>query len=226
MPILWRPLRAREGRVAEGKGERRLGEVDLARVAALSDGIFAVAMTLLVVALPLPKSAAELSGATLRAHLLTLLPPVRAILISFFIAAVFWRAHHKLFRCLARGDGVVVWLDFVLLFAVVVMPLSTHLLGNFRLETLTVGLYAANLALIAGSLFLMWLRVAVRRALLHHDIGVAELHHALWITAVTALVFLGSIAIAWPAPQWAVWIWALILPLSLLGPRRPAGKTR
>ena len=212
--------------MADGKGERRLGEVDLARVAALSDGIFAVAMTLLVVALPLPKSAGELSGVTLREYLLTLLPPVRAILISFFIAAVFWRAHHRLFRCLARGDGMLVWLNFLLLFAVVVMPLSTHLLGNFRLESLTVGLYAANLALIAGSLFLMWLRAAVRRALLHHDIGAAELRHALWITAVTALVFLASIGVAWHAPQWAVWIWLLILPLSLLGPRRPAAKAR
>lgn len=61
----------------------RQGEVDLARAAALSDGIFAVAMTLLIVALPLPKSAAELAGLALSKHLLTL------------------------FRCLAQGDAAL-----------------------------------------------------------------------------------------------------------------------
>ena len=200
----------------------RQGEADLSRASALSDGIFAVAMTLLVLALPLPKNAAELGGAPLREHLLTLLPPIRAVLISFFIAAVFWRAHLNFFRCLARSDATLLWLNLLLLFAVVVTPLSTHLLGNFRLETLTVGLYAANLALIGGSLFLMWLRAAARRGLLHADVGAARVRHALWITGLTTLVFLGSIAVAWPAPEWAVWTWVLILPLSFLGPRRPA----
>lgn len=200
----------------------RNGGIDLGRVAALSDGIFAVAMTLLVVALPLPKNAAELGGVPLREYLLTLLPPVRAIMISFFVAAVFWRAHHGFFSCLAQGDATVVWLNFLLLFAVVLTPLSTHLLGNFRLETLTVGLYAANLALIGGSMFLMWLRAAARRVLLHPEVEAQRVRHALWIFALVTLVFLGSIGVAWSAPEWAMWTWLLILPLSALVPRRLA----
>ncbi len=168
----------------------RDGGIDLGRVAALSDGIFAVAMTLLVVALPLPKNAAELGGVPLCEHLLTLLPPVRAIMISFLVAAVFWRAHHGFFSCLA--------------------------------QTLTVGLYAANLALIGCSLFLMWLRAAARRALLHPEVETQRVRHALWIFALITLVFLGSIGVAWSAPKWAMWTWLLILPLSALVPRRLA----
>jgi uncharacterized membrane protein len=105
-----------EGQVAEAAGDRQ-GEIDLARAAALSDSIFAVAMTLLIVALPLPKSIAELAGVPLSEHLLSLLPAFRAIVIGFFVAAVFWRSHHAFFRCLAQGDAMLMWLNFLLLFA-------------------------------------------------------------------------------------------------------------
>ena len=203
------------GRV-DGEGR---GEVDLTRAAALSDGIFAVAMTLLIVALPLPKSAAELGGVPLRQHLVTLLPALRAIAISFFVAAIFWRAHHGFFRCLGRGDWVLLWLNFLLLFAVTMTPLTAYLLGNFHTEPLTVALYAANLALIGFSLFLMWLRVASRRALLHADVDTARVHRGLWGNGLTTLVFLVSIPVAWLATEAALWMWLLIVPLAALGPR-------
>jgi uncharacterized membrane protein len=136
----------RSGGVPPGRRMRGGDDSDLGRVTALSDGIFAVAMTLLVVALPLPKNAAELGGVPLREHMISLLLPARAILISFFVAALFWRAHHSFYRCLAHGDRTLLWLNFLLLFAVVLTPVSTHLVGNFHAEILTVGLYAANLA--------------------------------------------------------------------------------
>jgi hypothetical protein len=95
----------------------RRKEIDIARLAALSDGVFAVAMTLLVVALPLPRNAADLQGRPLSEHLLTLLPQFRAVVISFVVAAAFWRAHHDFFRALVRADRTVAWLNFLLLFA-------------------------------------------------------------------------------------------------------------
>jgi len=165
--------------VAEA-AENRQGEIDLARAAALSDGIFAVAMTLLIVALPLPKSTAELGGVPLGEHLLTLLPAFRAIAIGFFVAAVFWRAHHGFFRCLAKGDGTLMWLNFLLLFAVAATPLSSSLLGSFHSEAVTVALYAANVAVISASLFLMWLHVNRKRALLNADVGSRRIPRGLW----------------------------------------------
>lgn len=198
-------------------------DIDLGRVAALSDGIFAVAMTLLVVALPLPKNAAELGVVPLREHVTTLLPPVRAIVLSFVVAAVFWRAHQGFFLCLARGDRTLVWLNFLLLFAVVLTPVSTHLLGNFHIETLNVGLYAANLALIGGSLFAMWLHAARRRSLLlRPDVDARRVRYALWLTAFLTLVFLASTAVAWVEPAAAMWMWLLTVPLSVIRPRRTA----
>jgi uncharacterized membrane protein len=204
--------------VADAAGDRQ-GEIDLARAAALSDGIFAVAMTLLIVALPLPKNAAELAGVLLSEHLLTLLPAFRAIVIGFVVAAVFWRSHHAFFRCLAMGDATLMWLNFLLLFAVAVTPLSTYLLGSFHGETVAVGLYAANVALISAGLFLMWLHVGRKRALLHAGINTWRIHRGLWGAGLTALVFLASIPVARWSPEAALWMWLLIVPAMMAGPR-------
>jgi uncharacterized membrane protein len=204
--------------VAEAAGHRQ-GEIDLARAAALSDGIFAVAMTLLIVALPLPKGAAELAGVPLGEHLLTLLPAFRVIVIGFFVAAVFWRAHHGFFRCLVTGDATLMWLNFVLLFAVAVTPLSSSLLGSFHTEAVTVDLYAANVAVISASLFLMWLHVNRKRALLHAGVGSQRIQRGLWGAGLTALVFLVSIVVAQFSAGAAPWMWLLIVPAMLAGPR-------
>ena len=195
--------------------------IDLVRLAALSDGIFAVAMTLLAVGLPLPKDAAELGGRPLGEHLLTLFPQFRAVAISFVVAAAFWRLHHNFFRVLARGDGSLVWLNFLLLFGVVLTPLTTQLLGNLRATTATVDLYAGNLVLIGAALFLMWWR-AERHRLLHDDVGPASVRRALFGSGTLVLVFLASIPLSWARADLAEWFWLLLVPISFLEARRRA----
>ncbi len=192
--------------------------IDLVRLAALSDGIFAVAMTLLAVALPLPKDAAELGGRSLGEHLLTLLPQLRAIVISYIVAAVFWRLHHNFFRLLARGDQSIVWLNFVLLFGIVLTPLTTQLLGNLRATATTVELYAGNLALLGIALFLMWWHAA-RRRLLYDGVGVARVRRALFGSGAQVLVFLASIPVSWARADLAEWCWLLLVPISFLETR-------
>lgn len=87
-------------------------------------------------------------------------------------------------------------LNFLLLFAVAVTPLSSSLLGSFRGEAVTVALYAANVVVISVSLFLMWLHVNRKRALLHADVGRLRIQRGLWGAGLTALVFLASIVVA------------------------------
>jgi hypothetical protein len=83
----------------------------------------------------------------------------------------------------------------------------------------TVELYAANVALISASLFLMWLHVNRKRALLHAGITIQRVQHGLWGAALTALVFLASIVVAQFSAEVALWMWLLIIPAMLAGPR-------
>jgi TMEM175 potassium channel family protein len=202
----------------------RRKEIDIARLAALSDGVFAVAMTLLVVALPLPRNAADLQGRPLSEHLLTLLPQFRAVVISFVVAAAFWRAHHDFFRALVRADRTVAWLNFLLLFAVVLAPLGTHLLGNFPTQSLTVDLYALDLALIGIALLLLWWHAGRHPELLDPAIDRSRIRRTLWAAAWLPLVLLASIPVSWVAPDIAVWTWLLLVPVSLIRPRGEAAR--
>ena len=201
-------------------GDERSDGLDLVRVTALSDGIFAVAMTLLIVGMPLPKSMSELAGLSLAQRLLALGPALGQVAISFFVSAIFWRVHHGFFRCLKRGDSLLLWLNFLLLFAVALMPLSTDLLGNFSGEPLINCVYAANVAGIAFALFLMWLRAAFHRDLLHPEVGNARIRRGLWGSGLAALVFLVSMPVAVLSSAAAHWVWFLIVPAVRFVPRR------
>src|ERR1700760_3738065 len=83
---------------------RQEKDVDLARIAALSDGIFAVAMTILVGSLPVPRSTGDLGGMPLDQDLEQLLPQLQSAAIGFFIVALYWWRHHEFFRVLTKCD--------------------------------------------------------------------------------------------------------------------------
>jgi len=201
-------------------------EVDLARLAALSDGIFAVAMTLLIAGMPLPKSMTELAGMPLPQHLLTLGPALGEVAISFFVSAIFWQRHHGFFRCLKRGDAMLPWLNFLLLFAVALTPLSTYLLGNFSGDPVATCLYAANVAAIASALFLLWLRAAFRPDLLRADVSGTRIRRGLWGAGLATLVFLVSIPVSAVSSAAGHLVWLLIVPAVLFVPHRLIGSRR
>jgi uncharacterized membrane protein len=99
---------------------------EFARVVNLSDAVFAIAMTLLVLALDVPDvPVAELAGA-----LAADLPQLGAFLLSFTLVASIWWQHHKLFARLARVDLGLVSLNMALLAGVALVPFPTSLVGT------------------------------------------------------------------------------------------------
>lgn len=190
----------------------RQRDIELPRLAALSDGIFAVAMTLLIAALPLPQTPQDLDGRPLSEVLLAKLPQAEAVAIAFFVAALFWWRHHDLVGALARCNVPLMWLNFLFLFGIVLTPLATHLLGAFPRGAVTVDIFAGNLAFIGAALFSLWWYAARKKGLLKPDIDPQRVRRALVGVAVSVLVFLSSMALAWRNADVALWSW-LLLPL-------------
>jgi len=123
----------------------------LARLTALSDGLFAVAMTLLVLDLRVPASQAgtALSEHGLWAALLKQGPNFAAYLLSFSMLGTFWLAQHGLLGILGRCDRTLTWLNLGFLFVVSLLPFSAALLAHYVHLRLAVGVYWLNIALAA-----------------------------------------------------------------------------
>jgi uncharacterized membrane protein len=124
------------------------------RLTALSDGLFAVAMTLLVLDLRVPVSAA---GSPHSEHglweaLLKLGPSFAAYLLSFTMLGTFWLAQHTLLGILGRCDRTLTWINVGFLFVVSLLPFSAALLAHYVHLRLAVGVYWLNIVLLGAGL--------------------------------------------------------------------------
>lgn len=115
-----------EGRTP-GRTRRSQDEYEIGRLLAFSDGVFAIAITLLVLGIPVP-DLQNPSNAVLTEALVRLLPNLFAFLLSFVLVGRYWSLHRQLLGALARGDRRVVALNLGLLLTICLVPFSSGLL--------------------------------------------------------------------------------------------------
>ena len=127
---------------------------NLERLAALSDGIFAVAMTLLVLDLRVPVSDAVQSEQALWNVLLALSPRLLTYFMSFLTLGIFWIAQQTQFSQYSRSDRNLAWIHLVFLLGVTLMPFSTGLLAEYITYRLALVIYWFNLFLLGLTLYL------------------------------------------------------------------------
>jgi uncharacterized membrane protein len=126
-----------------------LGGMPKNRVEALVDGIFGVAMTLLVLDIKVPQGLALSSDAAIRSKLVDQVGNFRIYLISFIVLGMYWIAHHMQFHLVRSVDRVVLWINLMFMLGVSIVPFSTSLLGEYG-ESLTPALiYSFNLLWLA-----------------------------------------------------------------------------
>jgi uncharacterized membrane protein len=126
------------------------------RLAALSDGIFAVAMTLLVLDLHAPAHEAVHDERGLWLALGSLAPQLLAYLMSFLTLGIFWNGQQAQLNLLARSDRHLAWIHLAFLFAVSMMPFSTKLLAEFIQERPAIIVYWANIFVLGSVLYGSW----------------------------------------------------------------------
>src|SRR6202789_4392951 len=141
----------------------------LERLAALSDGIFAVAMTLLVLDLHVPASEVIHSQGELWRSLAGAAPQLISYVLSFITLGIFWNGQQAQLNSFKRSDRHLSWIHIAFLFAVSIMPFSTRLLAEFIAYRSVLIAYWANILLLGVVLFVSW-RYAERAGLLREGI--------------------------------------------------------
>ena len=186
----------------ERNARRREGnEIEFSRIVAFSDGVFAIAITLLVLALDIP---AHLGGEALSDALWEQRENLLAYALSFAVIGRFWVVHHRFFSEVTAFDGRLLALNIFYLAWIVLIPFSSQVIGDHGGETASVVLYAVNLSgvMLTG----MWMVADARGASLTSIDAAAHREQRLRSLYISA-VFLGSIPVAFVAPDLAPLMW-------------------
>lgn len=136
---------------------QRERDYDIGRLLAISDGVFAVAITLLVFNVPVPTIAQSDATSRLPVALLETAPPLLTFALSFFLVGFYWIQHHQLFKQLVSVNVRLLWLNLVLLFLVCLLPFSSGVVGRYPNTVIGAEVYAVNLAAIALAFLALYL---------------------------------------------------------------------
>ncbi len=187
---------------------------DVDRVVAFSDGVFAIAITLLILSIDVPNVPDDKLGDALR----DLLPFVYTYALSFVIVGLYWLAHHRLFRSLARVDRTLLWLNLLVLGVVALIPFPTEVLGRYGETTLGTVVYASAMTVAGGSMVLLswYVRHANLAPRTSHELYVL----ATWRGAIPPIVFAISIPVAFIDPTVAKLVWIAIWPCNIVLERK------
>jgi uncharacterized membrane protein len=181
------------------------------RLLTLSDGVVAIALTLLVLQLRVPPLS-ELRNANSAAQLAAALgkggDELVSYVISFYVVAQFWLVHHRVFQHLAGQRESLAWWNFAFLFTITIMPFTSDLLGEYSNNPLAVDIFALNL-LLASLSTLATAELGRRKGLLTagpHDPRRVVMIRGMASVAVLAL----SMGLAWASPSNAKYVWLLL----------------
>ncbi len=172
---------------------------DTGRIEAFSDGVFAIAITLLVIEIGVPHLAGE--GTTLSQTLAEQWPSYLGYAISFLQIGVIWANHHNRFRFIVRSDHILLFLNILFLMCVAFIPFTTALLAEYlrgsRAEQATAGaVYAGTLAVTAIFFTLLWLYAAGNYRLVSRNLDPNLLRAMTRRYVLGALAYLLTFALA------------------------------
>ncbi|BDI34288.1 hypothetical protein CCAX7_63390 [Capsulimonas corticalis] len=126
------------------------------RIEALSDGVFAIAMTLLILEFHVPSLPHNASNVVVLPALLRLWPKFVTYAISFASLGVFWIGHHNMYHAIRRSDRVLLWLNIVFFMFVSFLPFSTSILNAFIETSIAPLFFGGNLVLLGWTLYAQW----------------------------------------------------------------------
>lgn len=194
--------------------------MDTNRLEAFSDGVIAIAITLLVLEIAVPPSSMALGPALIR-----LWPSYLAYTVSFLVIGAIWINHHAMFRHIVRADGMLLLLNVVHLMLIAFIPFPTAVLARAFSrgadEAVAAAFYGGTLTVLGVLINVMWRYAAQGHRLLDADLSVDEARRfgRRFLVGPLGYAVATLLALAFPAAALVVF---LLLDVFYLWPRRAA----
>jgi uncharacterized membrane protein len=186
------------------------------RLAAFSDGVIAILITIMVLELKIPNGAdwAALQG---------LAPSLLSYLLSFVYLAIYWNNHHHLLHTVVHVDGLILWANSNLLFWLSLIPAATAWMGQNLSAPLPTAIYGVVLFLPAIAYYLL------QRAIIHKQGPHSVLARALGSDLkgkISPILYLTGIAMAFVSPWVSIALYTAVAVMWLVPDRRIANAIR
>jgi uncharacterized membrane protein len=180
------------------------------RLAAFSDGVIAIIITIMVLEVHVPHGADW-------AALTTIAPSLVTYVLSFIYVAIYWNNHHHLLHTAVRVDGAILWANSNLLFWLSIIPVATAWMGQNLLAPLPTAIYGATLLMPAIAYYLL------QRAIIHRHGEHSVLAEALGRDLkgkLSPVLYIAGIVLAFVSPWVSMGLYVLVAILWLVPDRR------
>src|SRR6478735_10109508 len=180
------------------------------RLAAFSDGVIAIIITIMVLELKLPHGADWATLAGVAPHFLS-------YVLSFIYLAIYWNNHHHLLHTVTRVDGLILWANLHLLFWLSIIPVTTAWMGQNLSAPLPTAIYGAALLMPAIAYVLL------QRAIIHRHGKQSVLAEALGTDLkgkISPILYIAGIVVAFVNPWISIGLYVLVAVIWLVPDRR------
>jgi uncharacterized membrane protein len=190
--------------------------VSSARLESLGDGIFAVAMTILILDIRIPGDMHIHTLQDFKQNFSPLLPNLLCYIISFIVLGIMWFGHRMMFEYISRMNRYFIFLGVLFYAVICFVPFTTKLLASDTEGWYNIFLYGANLSICNITLFLQWNYGINNVNLLHRELPNEVRNQARLLFLLSPVVYSIAIIIAWWFPVVSLWIFVVTPVLYLL----------
>ena len=189
--------------------------MDTKRLETLVDGIFAIAMTLLVLGLAVPAIRPPITNASVETAIINLLPNFISLVVSFVLLGVFWKIHHRIFKQINVMNGTLLWINLIWLLFIVLVPFSASLTGDYGQVTISNVIFNINMLGIAVLLYLNW-HYADYKNFIHEKITDKEITFTKIVNLTFIVVAIIAIGLSYVIPQYSQIVYLIMLPSDMI----------
>jgi uncharacterized membrane protein len=191
------------------------------RLEALSDGIFAFAMTLLVMNIEVPDEVpAMVAPEPVQQLLSKLYPDFTHYFLAFIMLAAFWVIHHSFMSHIRTVDRKTLWLNILGLMFIALMPFSTQLADTYISYPVSAMIFELNVFLVGMVFLLQWRHASDGRRLIAPELADGDIEHLARVILVLPALSLAAMSVAFMGFTWSIILYALLPLVYTLWPRK------
>jgi uncharacterized membrane protein len=190
--------------------------ITTARLISFSDGVFAIAVTLLVFNLKVPHIPADEVHALLPGAILGMVPNFSTYIITFLLVALYWTFHHRMLNLVTHIDTPFLWMNICYLLSISFIPFPAMLFGSYSSETVSFVFYISSMIVISGLSMLMMAYASYNYRLTSKELPMSTVKYIFFRQFTSIVVFLLSIPIAFFEVRWALDSIFILFPIHWL----------